>query len=93
MHVANQVVAFSMYIQDGYSPLHNASQEGHDGIVERLLQTGATVDLQTKVRIDVTQSFSPTESSLKEISQHLAFLRESGPRLPSSFMLGHTLFM
>ena len=40
-----------MYIQDGYSPLHNACQEGHDGIVEKLLQAGATVDLQTKVGI------------------------------------------
>ena len=42
-----------MYIQDGYSPLHNASQEGHDGIVERLLQAGATVDIQTKVGLAV----------------------------------------
>ena len=34
---------------DGCSPLYDASQEGHDGIVEMLLQAGATVDLQTKV--------------------------------------------
>ena len=59
VHVAHQVVVFSMYIQDGYSPLHNASQGGHDGIVERLLQAGATVDLQTKVGIDVTLRFDP----------------------------------
>ena len=35
--------------QDGGTPLYGASQEGHDGIVEMLLQAGATVDLQLKV--------------------------------------------
>ena len=62
VYVAHQVVAFSMYIQDGYSPLHNASQEGHDGIVEKLLQAGATMNLQMKVGIDVTPSFGPKKS-------------------------------
>ena len=38
------------HTQDGFFPLFDASQEGHDGIVERLLQAGATVDLQTKVK-------------------------------------------
>ena len=38
-----------VYTQEGYSPLHNASVEGHDRIVEMLLQAGATVDLQQKV--------------------------------------------
>ena len=37
------------HTQNGYFPLYDASQEGHDGIVEMLLQAGATVDLQTKV--------------------------------------------
>ena len=44
---------FLMHSQDGYSPLHTACEKGYDGIVERLLQAGATVDLQTKVGIDV----------------------------------------
>ena len=35
--------------QDGYSPLYCASQEGHDNIVEMLLQAGAKVDLWTEV--------------------------------------------
>ena len=35
--------------QSGDSSLSFASQEGHDGIVEMLLQAGATVDLRTKV--------------------------------------------
>ena len=39
----------TMCTQDGGCPLHIASQEGHDRIVEMLLQAGATVDLQTKV--------------------------------------------
>ena len=39
----------TMCTQDGFFPLYSASQEGHDGIVEILLQAGATVDLQNKV--------------------------------------------
>ena len=38
-----------MCTQDGYCPLQIASQNGHDRIVETLLQAGATVDLQDKV--------------------------------------------
>ena len=36
--------------QDGACSLHISSQEGHDRIVEMLLQAGATVDLQDKVQ-------------------------------------------
>ena len=36
-------------MQDGSFPLISASQEGHDRVVEKLLQAGATVDLQNKV--------------------------------------------
>ena len=36
-------------MQDGFSPLISASQEGHDRVVEKLLQSEATVDLQNKV--------------------------------------------
>ena len=39
----------TMCTQDGTSPLHIASQKGHNRIVEMLLQAGATVDLQNKV--------------------------------------------
>ena len=39
----------TMCIQDGACPLHIASQEGHDRVVNMLLQAGATVDLQSKV--------------------------------------------
>ena len=38
-----------MCTQDGHYPLFIASQNGHDRIVEILLQAGATVDLQSKV--------------------------------------------
>ena len=37
-------------IQDGFFPLSDASQEGYDEIVQMLLQAGATVDLQNKVK-------------------------------------------
>ena len=37
------------HMQEGFFPLISASQEGHDRIVEKLLQAGATVDLQNKV--------------------------------------------
>ena len=40
----------TMCTQDGTSPLYIASQNGHDRIVEMLLQAGATVDLQDKVK-------------------------------------------
>ena len=40
----------TMCTQDGFSPLFAASQKGHDRIVEILLQAGATVDLQNKVK-------------------------------------------
>ena len=38
------------HTQNGSFPLYDASRKGHDKIVEMLLQAGATVDLQTKVR-------------------------------------------
>ena len=39
----------AMCTQDGYCPLHVASQDGHGRVVDILLQGGATVDLQNKV--------------------------------------------
>ena len=39
-----------MCIQDGFFPLSDASQKGYDEIVQLLLQAGATVDLQNKVK-------------------------------------------
>ena len=38
------------HTQNGFFPLFLASHEGHDKIVEMLLQAGATVDLQNKVK-------------------------------------------
>lgn len=41
--------AFHSYLQDGYSPLHSASQNGNVEIVEELLKAGAKVHLATEV--------------------------------------------
>ena len=38
------------HTQDGSFPLYYASGEGYDRIVEKLLQAGAVVDMQTKVQ-------------------------------------------
>ena len=40
---------FLELLQDGCSPLVFASLNGHANVVEKLLQHGATVDLQDKV--------------------------------------------
>ena len=42
-------------LQDGWTPFHAASQEGHDQVVELLLQAGASVDQETEVRCGVGQ--------------------------------------
>ena len=42
-------------LQNGWTPLHVASQEGHDQIVELLLQAGASVDQETEVKCGVGQ--------------------------------------
>ena len=36
-------------IQEGVSPLYIASEEGHDDVVQLLLDGGARIDLPTKV--------------------------------------------
>ena len=36
-------------MQDGDTPLYMASQEGHEGVVELLLEKGANVDQQDEV--------------------------------------------
>ena len=40
--------------QDGATALHAASQEGHNQVVELLLQAGASVDQKAKVKWDVS---------------------------------------
>ena len=48
-HNTHMSTHMTMCMQNGFSPLYIAGQEGHDRIVEKLLQAGATVDLQSKV--------------------------------------------
>ena len=42
-------VALSIMIQQGASPLYLACQEGHDDVVQLLLNGGARIDLPAKV--------------------------------------------
>ena len=44
-------------LQDGYTPLIIASQEGHTDVVEVLLNHGAEVDLPQKVSVCVSRSY------------------------------------
>ena len=46
---AHNTTHTTMCIQNGVCPLYIASQNGHDRVVEMLLQAKATVDLQNKV--------------------------------------------
>ena len=40
---------FTVYIQDGISPLYVASQEGHTDVVDLLVRAGADIHQATKV--------------------------------------------
>ena len=46
-------------MQEGYAPLHAAAAKGHDDMVCVLLEAGANLDLQNKVR----KSFIGSSSS------------------------------
>ena len=48
-HNHHAYIHITMSTQDGYFPLYVASQNDHYRVVEKLLQAGATVDLQNKV--------------------------------------------
>ena len=60
------------HTQDGSFPLISASQKGHDRVVEKLLQAGATVDLQNKVvKLSLFVHLSLHEK-VREHIQHIA---------------------
>ena len=40
-------------VQDGWTALHAAAQEGHSRVVEMLLEANADVNIKTNVRIAV----------------------------------------
>ena len=42
-------------LQNGWTPFHAACHERHDQVAELLLQAGASVELETKVRCGVGQ--------------------------------------
>ena len=43
-------IAFFFLIQDGWTPLHYAAWKGHSEMLTKLLDSGAVVDVQEKVR-------------------------------------------
>ena len=49
IHVYMYCITHNFYWQDGWHPLMYASQNGHVEVVDKLLQHGARVDLQSKV--------------------------------------------
>ena len=57
--------------QDERTALHIASQEGHDHVVELLLQAGANVDQEAKVRSRLFCNGSEYQSHLKTITNAL----------------------
>ena len=42
-------IIFTLYMQDGISPLYGASQEGHTDVVDLLVRAGADIHQATKV--------------------------------------------
>ena len=42
-----------VFLQDGYTPLHDAAIEGHDDIIHYLLNRGAKIDSVNNVSIYV----------------------------------------
>ena len=42
--ITHHVILFCITIQDQWTPLHNASQEGHSSTVEILIKAGADVN-------------------------------------------------
>ena len=49
-------IIVDMFLQCKWTSLHRACQEGHTQVAELLLQAGASVDLETKVRWRAMQS-------------------------------------
>ena len=44
-------------IQDGYTALMHASKEGHLPVVEYLVQQGAAIDIQNKVKNSISSMY------------------------------------
>ena len=49
LSISTITYATFIYVQDGVTPLHSASQNGHKDIVEQLLKAGANPNALDKV--------------------------------------------
>ena len=52
---SNQTKVNKPRVQDGESPLHKAAEQGHLGIVRMLVENGASLSMQDKVSIVITE--------------------------------------
>ena len=51
-------------LQNGWTPLHAATSKGHEQVVNLLLEAGASVEQETKVRWGVSQNWKQHEPSI-----------------------------
>ena len=45
-------IAITYFLQDGYTPIHLASRYGHVRVVEKLISSGADVNVVDKVSVN-----------------------------------------
>ena len=77
-----------VYTQEGFLPLYDASAEGHDGVVEMLLQARATVDLQAKVEGYYDSTLK--ECDLTLLICHVLCLLYTSPQYSREIYVQHT---
>ena len=58
------ILLVHIHYQDGFTPLHHASMNGRNDIVEMLLQYGASIDLKNKVTTNLILSLRRSSHSM-----------------------------
>ena len=65
--LADLLLTLTLFVQDGFSALHAASQNGHDNAVEILIASKADPNLQSTVSFVVTVYFPNYCSCIKYV--------------------------